>query len=87
MHSGWLQHMVSRDVVIALICPPPVLIAFFSYLPLELKHPSVNEGIIDNYGSPNNAEDSNKRPAGKQLFSGRGKHAMWRAKDSESGPW
>ena len=29
MHSGWLQHMVSRDAVIALICPPPVLAAFF----------------------------------------------------------
>ena len=29
MHSGWLRHMVSRDAVIALICPPPVLAAFF----------------------------------------------------------
>jgi hypothetical protein len=29
MHRGWLQHMVSRDAVIALICPPPVLTAFF----------------------------------------------------------
>ena len=29
MHSGWLQHMVSRDAIIALICPPPVLAAFF----------------------------------------------------------
>ena len=63
--------MVSRDAVITLICPPPVLAAFFlNYLRLELKRPSVNEGIIDNYGSPNNAEDPNKRPAGKQLFSG-----------------
>ena len=29
MYSGWQQHMVNRDAVIALICPPPVLAAFF----------------------------------------------------------
>jgi hypothetical protein len=29
MQSGWLQHMVIQDAVIALICPPPVLAAFF----------------------------------------------------------
>ena len=29
IHSGWLRTWVSRDAVIGLTCPPPVLAAFF----------------------------------------------------------